>query len=67
MHIASFLTRPCLSNLSDREIKQCSSVELYVEPAISDDLMYEVQEDELLDALQADSVAMKVTRFVKNE
>ena len=60
MHIASFLTRPCLSNLSDREIKQCSSVELYVEPAISDDLMYEVQEDELLDAL-------KVRRFVKNE
>ena len=58
MHIADFLSRPCSFNLGDREIKQSM---------ISDDLMYGVQEDKLLDTLQTDSIAIKMRGIVRNK
>ena len=65
MHIADLLSRPNTENTSDREIKQCSSVELFVESIVSDNLLFGVQETELLDSLQSDEISTILRQYVR--
>ena len=66
MYLADLLSRPNREGVEDGVIKECASIELYVDSYVRNQLVDNVRESELRDALLKDALSQECLKYIRD-